>query len=189
MASLDSMTFADAQADMRRAYFDGAPGMLVSATVWFAAALVALMNPDRALWTLFIGAAFIHPASILLAKLLGRPGQHTKGNPLGQLAGATTVWLILSCVIAYGIFLHDMLWFFPAMMFVIGGRYMTFATLFGLRIYWICGFTLVAAAYGLVHFSIVPAVSACTGAVIEAGFAIAILARSRRKQVAAAPAG
>jgi hypothetical protein len=161
--------------------------MLTSAAVWFAASLVAfLVSPERALWTLFIGAAFIHPLSVLLVKLIGRSGQHAKGNPLGSLAFATTVWLILSCVIAYGVALHDMRWFFPAMMFVIGGRYMTFATLFGLRVFWICGFTLAATAYVLMHFQSVPAVSACMGGAIEAGFAVAILVMSRSKPVTAA---
>ena len=190
MTMPESMTFAEAQADMRRAYLDGAAGMLTSAAVWLAAGLVAsLVSPERALWTLFIGAAFIHPVSVLLAKLLGRSGQHRKGNPLGQLAGATTVWLVLSCVIAYAVSLQNMLWFFPAMMFVIGGRYMTFATLFGLRIFWACGLTLVAAAYVLVRLHGAPAVSACAGGALEAGFAIAILLMSRREQSLAAPAG
>jgi len=183
------MTFADAQADMRRAYLDGAPGMLTSAAVWCAAGVVALcMSPGRALWTLFIGAAFIHPVSVLLAKLLGRTGKHSQGNPLGQLAGATTVWLVLSCVIAYGVAQHEILWFFPAMLFIIGGRYMTFASLFGMRIYWICGFALAAAAYGLVQFHAVPAVAAFAGAAIEAGFGVAIMVMSPGKEGAAAPA-
>src|SRR5690242_1544759 len=98
MNDSESMTLADAQADMRRGYFSGAPGMLTSAAVWLAAGIVALqLLPERALWTLFIGAAFIHPVSSLLARLLGRPGKHAKANPLASLAFATTVWLILSC--------------------------------------------------------------------------------------------
>src|SRR5690242_17823546 len=98
MTSSDSMSVADAQRDMQHAYLSGAPGMLVSATVWLTAGIVALeVSPVNALWTLFIGAAFIHPVSVLALKLLGRSGQHAKGNALGSLAFATTVWLILSC--------------------------------------------------------------------------------------------
>ena len=176
MTATDSMTLAEAQRDMRQAYLSGAPGMLTSACVWLAAGLVALyMTPERALWTLFIGASFIHPVSVLLVKLLGRSGNHAKGNALGSLAFATTVWLILSCAIAYGLALYRMEWFFPAMLCVIGGRYLTFATLFGVRLYWACGLTLAAAAYALLQTHRVPAVSALTGAAVEASFGVAIL--------------
>src|SRR5690348_11057141 len=121
------MTIADAQRDMGRAYLSGVPGMLTSAAVWFAAGIVALrLSPQQALWMLFIGAAFIHPVSVLLVKLLGRSGKHARGNPLGSLAFATTVWLILCCAIAYGLALYRMDWFFPAMLCVIGGRYLVF---------------------------------------------------------------
>lgn len=173
------MTFAAAQRDMRQAYLSGAPGMLTSATVWAAAGMVALlMSPERAIWTLFIGAAFIHPVSVLLVKLLGRSGQHIRGNPLASLVFASTVWLIASCVIAYGASRYSMLWFFPSMLFVIGGRYLVFATLFGMRIYWVCGLALILAAYGLLHFGMPPVVSAFTGSAVEALFGVAILALS-----------
>lgn len=176
MGALDSLTFSAAQEDMRRGYLSGAPGMLTSAAVWLAAGIVALqMSPQRAVWTLFIGAAFIHPVSVMLVKALGRSGKHAKGNPLGLLAGATTVWLILSCAIAYAVSLYRMDWFFPAMLCVIGGRYLCFATLYGLRVYWICGLTLALAAYALLSLQAVPAAGAFTGAAVEAGFAIVIL--------------
>ena len=175
MSGSDSMNFAEAQRDMRQGYFSGAPGMLTSAAVWCAAGVMAaLQSPERAMWTLFIGAAFIHPVSVLVAKLLGRSGKHAKGSPLASLAFATTIWLVLSCVIAFGVARYSMLWFFPAMLFVIGGRYMTFATLFGMRIYWVCGFALVIAGYGLLRFGAAPVLGAFTGAVVEGGFAVAV---------------
>jgi hypothetical protein len=174
------MTFSEAQLDMHRAYFSGAPGMLVSAAVWSTAGMVALLaSSGQAVWTLFIGAAFIHPVSVLLAKLLGRSGKHAKGNPLSSLAFATTVWLILSCALAYGVSLHRIEWFFPAMLCVIGGRYLTFATLYGMRAYWACGLTLVAAAYGLLTLRAAPTMGAFTGAAVEAGFAIFLFIQSR----------
>jgi hypothetical protein len=60
---------------------------------------------------------------------------------------------------------------------------MIFATLFGMRIYWVCGFVLALAAYVLVRLHAGPAVSAFSGAAVEAGFAIAILVLSRRMPV------
>ena len=177
-----AMTIGDAQGDMRRAYISGAPGMLVSAAVWLSAGIVALLvSPERALWTLFIGAAFIHPVSVFVVKLLGRSGKRAKDNPLGSLALATTVWLILGCAIAFGVSLYRMDWFFPAMLCTIGGRYLTFSTLYGMRVYWVCGLTLALAAYVLLRLDAVPAVGAFTGGALEAIFAIAILVLSRGK--------
>jgi hypothetical protein len=144
-----------------------------------------LVSSERALWTLLIGAAFIHPVSVLVLKLLGRSGQHAKGNALGSLAFATTVWLILSCVIAYGVSLYRMEWFFPAMLLVIGGRYLTFATLFGMQVYWVCGLALALAGYVLILLHAAPAAGAFTGAAVEASFAVAIFILSRRQGVRA----
>lgn len=68
------------------------------------------------------------------------------------------------------------------MLFVIGGRYLTFATLFGARIYWICGLALALAGYALVQLQAPPAAAAFTGSALEAGFAVAILVLLREKR-------
>lgn len=181
-ASTPITTIADAQREMRFAYYGGALGMLTSATVWLVAGLVsALYSSERAVWVLFIGGMFIHPVSVLLNKALGRPGQHARGNPFGALALASTFWLILSLPLAYSVSLLRIDWFFPAMLFVIGGRYLTFSTIFGLRIYWLCGGALALAAYVLVRLQASPGVGSVTGAAIEAVFAIAIMLDSRRE--------
>ena len=78
-----SPTIADAQREMRIAYFGGAPGMLTSAVVWLTAGIVCLtISPERAVWALFIGGMLIHPVSVLLTKAIGRPGKHPATNPL-----------------------------------------------------------------------------------------------------------
>jgi hypothetical protein len=35
-------------------------------------------------------------------------------------------------------------WFFPSMLLVIGGRYLTFATIYGTRAYWVFGAAILA---------------------------------------------
>ena len=85
---------------------------------------------------LFIGAMLIHPASVLISKIFGRPGNHSKGNTLGALAWASTLWLIFSLPLAYAVSLLRIEWFFPAMLLVIGGRFLVFGSLFGMRTYW-----------------------------------------------------
>ena len=105
------------QHEMRHAYYDGAPGILVSGLVWIAAALVCQqLGINKAVWTLLIGGALIHPISLIVTKALGRPAKTNKANALNQLAMASTIWLILCCAMAYGLFLLKPALFFPAMM-------------------------------------------------------------------------
>ncbi len=177
-----TMTVGDAQRDMCHGYFDGAPGMLVSALVWLIAGVVAFVDsPARALWALFVGGVMIYPVGVVLAKLLGRPGTHAKNNPLAGLALEGTVWMLLSMVLAYVVSLYRLEWFFPAMLFVIGGRYLTFATLYGSRVYWLCGGLLAMAGYLLVTVNAAPATAAWAGAGIEAAFATYIFVAARRR--------
>ena len=175
-------SLAGAQCDMRQAYYGGAPGMLTSALVWAVAAIVCFrVSPERAIWTLFVGGMFIHPVAVVLNKLMGRSGQHLSGNPLGTLALATTFWMILAFPLAYAASLVRIEWFFPAMLFIIGGRYLTFSTIYGTRIYWACGAALALAGYFLAQNLVAPGFAAAAGAAIEAVFAIVIFQASRRE--------
>jgi hypothetical protein len=156
---------------MRQAYRDGAPGILVSGLVWLAAALVChVVTVDRAVWTLLIGGALIHPISVVLTKATGRPGA-VKGNALNQLAMASTIWLILCCAMAYGLFLLKPVLFFPAMMVTIGSRYLVFASVFGRAIYWVMGATLIGAGTLALFLAAPPASAAALGGSIEVVFA------------------
>lgn len=175
-------TIAGAQREMRSAYYGGAPGMLTSAIVWLTSGIVSVvMSPDRAVWALFIGGMLIHPASRLLLKALGRSGKHHPGNPLGSLALATTLWMILVLPLAYGVSRLRIEWFFPAMLFIIGGRYLTFSTLFGTRIYWFCGAVLALTGLVLARANASPGFVAFAGSAIEAGFADAIFVTTQRE--------
>jgi hypothetical protein len=167
-----------AQADMRHAYCSGATGVFASSTAWLAAAIATrVASPERAVWVLFIGGMLIHPVGVLLSKLLGRPGVHARGNPLGALAMASTLWLIFMLPLAYAASRLRIEWFFPAMLLVIGGRYLGFGTLFGLRIYWALGLVLAGAGYLLGQARATPTLGASAGAAIEAAFALAIFLR------------
>jgi hypothetical protein len=175
------MTTDEAQRDMRLAYFSGAPGMFASALAWLVAGVVALQVSDAAaVLTLFAGGMLIHPAGVLLCRALGRSGTHAKTNPLGALALESTGWLIFCLPITYAVSLVNSRWFFPAMLLVIGGRYLIFRTLFGLRIYWACGMALALAAYLLAASKAAPHVAAFAGAALEAAFAVAIILKAGR---------
>lgn len=175
------MTIAEAQHDMRFGYFGGAPGMFASALAWLVAGFVALNGtPKQAVMTLFVGGMLIHPVGVLLTKMLGRPGAHRKGNPLGSLALEGTFWMLLCLALAYGVSLLRAEWFFPAMLLVIGGRYLTFQTMFGMRVYWACGAALALAGVLLAKNGAPMAIGAFTGAGIEFAFSAFIYFVARR---------
>ncbi len=178
------ITIAAAQADMRSGYLDGAPGIAASSAAWLMAAAVAFSaSPSAAVWTLLVAGACIHPAGIVLARLLGAPGQHQAGNPMARLAMEGTFWMLAGILVAYGVSLLRVEWFFPAMLLAIGGRYLTFRTIYGLVMYWPLGATLCMAAVGLVFLRATVAMSALVGGLIELGFAVVML-RSVRKSAA-----
>ncbi len=179
MRSLD-----DLQQEMRTAYLDGAPGMLVSALVWLVAGIVvARAGMSAAVWTLLIGGALIHPVTVLALKMFGKSASVGKGSPLAHLAMATTVWLIVGCVLSFGLYTANASWFFPAMLLVIGSRYLAFTALFGHRLYWACGAALIAAGYLGVSAQLSPATVAFTGSGIEAAFAAILLLRNSRAAI------
>ncbi|GAB1596688.1 DUF7010 family protein [Lysobacter claricitrinus] len=176
-----TLDLQQAQADMRRAYYGGATGMAASAIAWLAAACVALRGkPDAAVWTLLVAGMFIHPAAMLLSRVAGRSGAHAKDNPLGRLAGASTFWLIFSLPLAYAASRLHIEWFFPAMLLVIGGRYLTFDTLYGESLYWPCGLALAAAGLALGRMFATPSLAAFVGGAIELAFALVIALREQR---------
>ncbi len=166
------MNILDAQKDMRYGFFGGGVGMFVSGAVWFLAGLIALFGEtNQAVWALLIGGTLIAPISSIITKALGRPSNGTPGNPLMTFAMEGTFWLIFCMPLTYAISQMNPLWFFPAMLLVIGGRYLTFSSIYGMRIYWVCGFLLAAASVALVVFNLPFGIQPFVGALIEIALA------------------
>ncbi len=175
-------SISDAQRDMREAYFGGATGAVSSATAWLAAAIVATFaNPKAGILTLVFGGTLIFPLSVVLSKLVGRSGKHQKGNPLAPLAIQGTFWMLLSIPIAIGAAMYKVELFFPAMLLVIGGRYFTFVTIYGMKIYWLFGAALAVFAFPLAILKAPVMAGAYTGAIIEYLFGIIIFIISKPK--------
>lgn len=171
-----------AQYNMRMAYLNGSSGVLVSGSIWLIAGLVAIyLSPNQAVWTLLIGGAFIHPISVLLTKILGATGTHVRDNPLGSLALEGTIFMIMCLPIAYIISFQKLEWFFQSMLLVIGGRYLTFATLYGTRLYWILGIGLGIAAYLLFALNATSYISIFVGSAIELIFGFILLTLAHRQ--------
>ncbi|MGY0558758.1 DUF7010 family protein [Lysobacter sp. A421] len=175
------MVISEAQVDMRQGYCSGGAGILASALAWSVATGVAVFgSAQNAVWALLIGGMLIHPVAVLICKVLGSRGSHAKGNPLGQLAGASTFWLIFCLPLAYALSLQELDWFFPAMLLIIGGRYLVFATLYGMRLYWALGLALAAAGSALGYLAAPALAAALTGAALEAVFAVILLVQHHR---------
>ncbi len=116
----------------------------------------------------------IFPGSVALGKSLGSSGKHHKEKPLAPLALEGTLWVLLSIPLAISVALYKVEWFFPGILLLIGGWNLAFATLFGMRIYWAFGASLVAAAVVLVAMDSPLFSGGHTGAAIEYALGIAI---------------
>lgn len=176
------MTVTDAQQNMRRSYYGGAPGVVTSGLIWLIAGMVTVYStPKYGIAALIIGGMFIFPLSILLCKLFGASGKHDKNNPLGPLAMEGTFWMLLSIPIAFAASLYKVEWFFPAMLLVIGGRYLTFSTLYGMKIFWTLGGSLVTAGFALYYLNPPVMFGAFAGGAIELIFGSVIFASYKQE--------
>jgi hypothetical protein len=130
---------------------------------------------------LFVGGMFIHPLAVLACKLAGRPGAHAKENPLGALALESTAILLLGVLLALGLAQFRVELFFPAMLLVIGGRYLVFQTLYGRRIYWLCGTVLAALGLAAALLKLPVTLVALAGGLTEVVFGAIVLSQQRRE--------
>ncbi|GHA19748.1 hypothetical protein GCM10008090_31820 [Arenicella chitinivorans] len=177
-----TIEFNAAQHDMRSGYFGGAPGMLVSGLVWLLAGLVGLVVSQKAsVFTLFIGGMAIHPVGSLLAKWLGRRGKHMPGNPLLPLALETTILLFIGLFLAFAMLQINSQYFYPVMLLIIGGRYLMFSSLYGMRMYWVIGGLLAISGAACFVLQVAFLVGAFVGGVIEVLGAAVIFNLARRE--------
>lgn len=166
-------TIRQAQNDMCQAYANGSVGIIASGFIWLLSAFVVFeYSAKQGIWTLFIGGMFIFPLSILLSKIVGLSGNYAKGNPLGRLAMEGTIFMLFCLPLAFALSLQHTEWFFQAMLLIIGGRYFTFATIYGNRLFWILGAALGLAAFLLFITKGQPFISALTGGTIEITFGL-----------------
>ena len=177
-------TFIKAQTDMCKGYANGSIGIIISGFIWLISAVISYQySPKQAIWTLLIGGMFIHPVGMLLSKVIGLSGTHTKGNPLGNLAMEGTVFMIMCLPLAFGLSLQHAEWFFQGMLLIIGGRYLTFASIYGLKLYWILGAVLGVAAYLLFYFKVQSLGCLLIGSLIEISFGLLMFFSFRRNDL------
>jgi hypothetical protein len=69
------------------------------------------------------------------------------------------------------------------MLLIIGGRYLTFASIYGNRLYWVLGAALGVAAYLLFFFKVQSFGSLLTGSFIEISFGLLMFFFFRRENL------
>lgn len=170
------MDFSEAQKDMRNSYFGGGPGAFASGLVWIISGIAALISTyQTSVLIFFFGGISIHPLGILLSKVLNRSGKHKKGNPLSNLALESTFMLFIGLFIAFLTLQIRPNWFFSIMVLIIGGRYLLFSSIYGMRIYWALGAALVLAGIGGFIFNTPFYLIGLIGGIIEVLFSFVII--------------
>ena len=175
------MDIGEAQKDMREAYLGGGSGVLISSIVWLTAGIFAVYGSKQiSIIVFFLGGMLIHPLGILISKLFNRSGAHIKENPFGKLAMESTAILFIGLFLVYSLFPTLPNWFFPIMLMIIGGRYLVFQTIYGLKIYWFLGLILIIAGMICLISNQPFPISGIIGGVIELVFSVLIIRLDRK---------
>jgi hypothetical protein len=180
------MNFKDAQQDMRQSYFGGASGVIVSGVVWLIAGIAALVTTERiSVMSLFLGGMLIHPLAIVISKALKRSGKPKKENPLSALSLESTFLLFFGLFIAFAVFQIRPNWFYPILLLIIGGRYLIFSSIYGMRIYWILGMILALSGIVSIYLDLTFCKGAFIGGITEVVFACIVfyLENSRKELI------
>jgi hypothetical protein len=142
------MLIADAQFEVRNAYLGGFVGQLVSALIWFASAAIAtFVDPKTGFWTLAIGGAAIFPLTQVLLRLAGRGAALDRPNPLSKLGMQVAFTVPLALPVVGAATLHNLGWFYPACMIIVGAHYLPFIFLYGMKTFAVLAAALVGAGY------------------------------------------
>lgn len=177
------MNFTEAQEDMRASYFGGGPGVFASGAVWLASGVTAILTTEKtSVLVFFFAGMLIHPLGVLFSKLLKRSGQHKKENPLSTLALESTLLLFIGLFIAYSVLYIRPNWFFPVMMLIIGGRYLMFSTIYGMRIYWLLGSILALSGALGFFFNSSFYLFGLVGGVLEILFSFVLISLERKSK-------
>jgi hypothetical protein len=150
--------------------------------VWLAAAIVlARAGTAAAFATLFFGGMLISPlTSIVVERGFGRPAP-SRENSLAMLGLETAIAMVGCLLAAYLLMGSSPEWVFPVAAIAVGTRYVSFATLFGMRIFWLLGGLITAiGATGIWGPFTLPGGVALNVAIVEIAFGLAFTIASLR---------
>lgn len=144
------MQVAEAQQEVREVYAGGAVGQAVAGAIWLASAACATWaGPRPGIVVLVVGGMFIFPLTQLALRLAGRPTSLRRENPLRGLAVQVAFLVPLALPLIGAAALHNVNWFYPAFMVVVGAHYLPFIFLYGMPQYGVLAAVLLAGGIGL----------------------------------------
>lgn len=184
------MLIADAQREVRLTFMGGFPGQVVSGSIWLvSAALATWGTPRSAIVVLAAGGAFIFPLTQLLLRAMGRRASLDPANPLGGLAMQVAFTIPLSLPLIGAATLHQLGWFYPAFLIVVGAHYLPFVFLYGMWTFGLlAGLMIVGGTWIGLRMPGALSPGGWYGAVLILAFAVIGLIVSRAEERRATPA-
>lgn len=180
------MTVQEAQADLRRAYVGGGPGVFVSGLVWLATAFVERGHGiGTAFAVLFFGGMLIFPLSMLLARALFRRSKEAAANPLGRTALESTIAMIGGLFAAWLFLPFKPDYVFPLAAIAVGTHYAVFKTIYGDKLFWLLGALITAVGFVAIYKVVaIPGGPILAVGAIELVFAVILTLKGLRKAAA-----
>ncbi|QYJ06247.1 DUF7010 family protein [Qipengyuania flava] len=173
------MLIVDAQADLRRAYTDGGPGVLISGLVWLAAWFAeSSSGTATGFAVLFFGGMLIYPLALLVNRALLRRAGEQKDNPGGPLVMESTIAMIAGLFAAYLFLDHAPELVMPLAAIMVGTHYFAFRTAYGEKAFWILAAAVTLVGFAAIyHFLPLPGSVTLQVAVIEIAFGLGLTVR------------
>lgn len=154
---MNTSDLAEAQTDLRFAYRSASVGQIYAGLTWLVSASAwTVVGTTAAVAALFVGGFFIYPVTALVSRLRGNPGAVSATNPLREASITIPVVGVLGIPVAGAAALHEINWFYPAFMVIMGAHYLPFSFLYGMRVFlflggamWVIGLSLALWAPGI----------------------------------------
>lgn len=128
------MDIQTAQQGVQATFLRGSVGQAVSGFIWLISSVLATWAAGRpAIFVLVLGGIFIFPLTQASLRLLGKSSGLPRGHPMNQLAMEVAFIVPLSLPLIGAATLHNVNWFYPAFMVIVGVHYMPFIFLYGMR--------------------------------------------------------
>ncbi len=176
------MEVKEAQAEIRRSFVGGGPGVIVSALVWSAAAIAeSERGVPFGFAVLFFGGMLIFPLSLLLVRFVFRRAAPQVGNGLTPIALESTVAMIGGFLAAFLLLPYAPELVIPLAALAVGTHYFAFRTLYGDAIFLALGAVISALALnGAFGWLTIPIGLLWCVAVVELLFGAVLIFRNRQ---------
>lgn len=176
------MEVAEAQSDLRRAYADGGPGVIISGLVWLAAAFAEMRSGTATgFLVLFFGGMTIFPLALLANRVILRRKAEDKSNPGGMLVLESTIAMIAGLFAAWLFLDYNPDLVMPLAAIMVGTHYFAFKTAYGDRLFWLLGAVVTVVGLAAIYpFLPLPGTVTLQVAVIEIVFGLFLLVRAVR---------